>query len=372
MELPDDIWESILMKSKDKDSCEKLYNALSLKTQKLLEPSYNNALDYFRDIYLIIVQDIIIIFKDDEQFRVKKFSKNIRCAELFRFYNSAIILFENNELFYYNYCDNVEYPIEIPNNYLTNDKIIIFLKLNWYKDNFYLLVANNYELNFAKYIDEIPQYLQNIHKANRLGKKKYHIEINNVSNEIATFVYYKENNNEVYDLKLINHVSGEVLFNSNLYKIRSMCFSEYDEFFFCENYKIYKYDENEEKLFGYIYGNRAIFKLDKLIAFDKYFFYSIFYDNKSEIYNMYYGDDLIDNENFFKILTIENRVNYLEIHNKGEYLIIGTIYELIFYSFIEKKVTRRVDIDYLMDKSEIVKHIDLDDNIDMRFDLLLR
>jgi len=87
---------------------------------------------------------------------------------------------------------------------------------------------------------------------------------------------------------------------------------------------------------------------------------------------MYYGDDLIDNENFFKILTIKNRVNYLEIHNKGEYLIIGTIYELIFYKFTEKKVTRRVDIDYLMDKSDIVKHIDLKDNIDMRFDLLLR
>ena len=40
-------------------------------------------------------------------------------------------------------------------------------------------------------------------------------------------------------------------------------------------------------------------------------------------------------------------------------------------NFNEKKITKRVDIDYLIDKSEILQYIDLDKNMDMKFDLLL-
>lgn len=367
MELPVDIWEKILLLSIDKKSCENLFQALPSKMQEILIPSYENTLDNYRDIYLIFVQNIILIFKNNDLYKIKQFNHPIRSVEFSPFFNSLLVLLNNNIIFYYNYNSNYIIDIDIPSNEITRENPIYYFYQNNYSNELFLVLAKFKELYYIKYVDEIPLKMNNIFSINYSGNKKFIIVPSKKTNEIATYVYYKINNRMFFDLKIINHKTNEIVFHDSSVKIRAMCYDDFDNFFYCDNEFIYYVNiNNTSSIYSSIWFELYHSKIEKLVACKELIFYSAYnkYEDISIVYCVYYNfyeDDEFHN----KILSINKSVVFMKIYRNGKVLVVGTNEELLFYNLEEKKNIRTINI------CEIVNYLESDENLEMNYDLLI-
>lgn len=366
MDLPIEIWEKILNFCVDKESCENLFNSLPFKDQ--LEPSYYTKIDSFKQIYLVIIKNILIIFKDNLEYHIKDFGIFIKDTFFTRYRNEVIVLLENNEVFYHDFEKDVCYPIEIPKNEITSDNHCIFFYKNFWKDSYFIFVSCKFDMYFFKYSQDKPVYFYNLHKSNIEGNKKFMIEINEAKPELASFIYYRNNGSMFYELRLFNHITKNIIYLNNNLRIRSFCFDEYGKFFFCDNDFIYSLDEENEIDRFYSYRFLADVKVDRIYAFNYFLYYSVYMKNynRSFIYCINYDIDPYDDESN-KVVEFNGRIDFLKIY-EYKYLIYGTSMEINFYNLQEKKIERIVNQQYLLDSSNISIACDQE----MKFDIFLR
>jgi len=370
MELPIDIWENILNQCDDKQSCKNLFKALPCKVQ--LEPSYNIKMDNFTQIYLVIIKNILIIFKDDGEYHINDFGIFIKNAVFSGYRNEVMVLLENNDIFFYNFENDLYYPITIPQNDITSEKhSIFFYKINW-QNTYFIFVANRFDMYFFKYSQDNPEYFYNLHQSTTECNKKFMIELNDVHPELASFIYYRKNGSMFYELKLLNHSTKEIIYMNNDLKIRGFCFDEYGKFFFCDNDFIYTLDEENKIDTFYIFRFLADAKVDRIYACNHFLYYCVHMKNynRSFIYFVDYKNcDPYDDESII-IVEFNGRIDFMKIY-QYKYLIYGTSKETYFYNLHEKKIERTVNSEYLFDHSKIIQYIDFAREQEMKFDILL-
>jgi len=368
MDIPADIWEIILGKCSNEKTCNNLYKALPIKIQKELEPSYNVIIDFFKDIYIVYCKSLMIVFKDDSVHKIKDFDVSIRELVFSKFKNEVIVVLENEEIFYYNFETNYYYTINIPENEIFNQEHRIFAYLNYNKDLLFVFLASNYEMNFFKYIGSDPEYLFQVHKSNVRCKKKFMVKINDCIPEITTYFHYKIGDTLVYDLKLINHETREIIYTNNEMKITSMCFDDYSNFVFCDSYAIYMFNRKnrEEKILSYFLSN---LKIDNICAQNKNIYYSIYLKdrNVSIVYYLDCSNFVPDCDDAIGILEVEDRIQKLKISFDNNFLIVGTKNELFYFDLENRKIKRKIDNNFILQNSYFKKYYSDTEKYDFDF-----
>jgi len=369
MDIPNDIWECILTKIDNKETCENFFKALPFSTQKLLAPSYNLKLDYFKDIYILFIQSVLIVFKDHNIYCIKNFSSTIIHAQFSRYPKEIIIFLEDNDIFFYDYERDMCFDFIVEDKNILDKKNKIFFYQNFFKDENFLVTGNQNGLFYYKNSNGKQKTL---YSTNKTGKKKFVFVINYIKTQFAYFVNHKYNGSSHYYMKLIDHSNDVTLYENNDIKITDMCFDERGNLFFCSDDEIWTLDENyKKKLFFY---NRSIYKIDKLFVLNNYVYFAAHFkmDNETLIFTIDYIDWNGNSDNLQEYLLFElrDRVGHLNVHNN--YLVIGTCNNLYFYDLQERKIRKNINLDYLIDKSNILDFIDLDKDTDLQYDLIIR
>jgi len=364
MDIPHDIWEYILMMINKKEECDKLYYALPYSTQKLLEPSYDMKLDEFKDIYLVFFQSVLIIFKNDNIYCIKDFILKIKDAQFSYFKREVVIILEDNDIFYYDYEKDVSFIFGINKNILKNNTI--FLYQNYQKDKTFIVSGNRNGLFYHLNPEEIQKSLYSTDKP---GKKKFIFEINDNKPEFASFVYHQYDGIGHYEMKLVNYLTDEIIYKNNGMKITCIFFDENGKLFFSSDNEICSLDENNKK--EVFYYNNSYYKIDQILRYQDYVYYAS-YCKIEEVTNIIALNYCDINCNLCEYLLFElrNRVKYLHIHKN--YLVVGTNKDLYFFDLYTRKIKRNINLSYLIENSNILELIDLDKNVDLRFDLILK
>ena len=371
LELPIDIWECILRKLDNRESCEKFYEALPVSIQRHIQPSYHLKMDYFREIYLVFIQSVLIVFKDDDIHKIKDFGYQIMNAEFGKYNGEILVLLENDDIFYYHYDNDYYYDIILYDQSLFSERIRFFFNLSFYKDFLLLFVPVHNELYFQKYYGEKPEFTHLLHQTNIQGPKKFMTTISLKNPEMASFFYCRYNGEVKSELKLLNHNTLEEIYVNTQMKVRAFCFDEFGKFFFCDNNSVRTLDENNEA--QHFLSIFQLGKIDKIMAYNNFLYYAIYfkYTKMSHIYVIDYENDFFDDEDVVKVMEFKGRCNYMKMHRFCRFFVYGKKEEFVYFDFAEKKIVRRIDLTGLKKEKEIMEKIDFGKDTSLGYDLLL-
>lgn len=326
MDLPEEIWCSILQNTKDKISCKNLYLALPKYLQRKINYEYNKQLSIFDEHICYMMKNKIIVYSN-ENIKTLTHTNLILNITFLPFSSQIIFCSTNFKIYTWDYIKNcIEIIIDIPNK----KKIIAspcgkYLFINQSDQTGNCIYFYDINKKCIKYIQCLTNFTI------------IQLKINPVKNELAIVSYfYSDDGDYQYKFEILNYLTMEKIYTT----FERFYSPYYDEngnlFVVCYRKGIMQYNgkdfnlimKNIDYITDFIFRNNFIFFIDYGYSIDKN--YLIAYDLQNNEYNVLYT---------FGCFQLKN----INLSKNGEIIIFIALDKIIFFDIQKKEIIKEIN-----------------------------